>query len=91
MNYKIIDKNTYFNIFIFVSMFFIVALVFCYQYSIFHRTITFVSILTMPLICFNLKEYSSKKYEETIIGISLLVLILACTRGDLCAYKFFIL
>lgn len=91
MNYKIIDKNTYFNIFIFVSMFFIVALVFCYQYSIFHRTITFVSILTMPLICFNLKEYSSKKYEETIIGISLLALILACTRGDLCAYKFFIL
>ena len=83
------QKNVVFNFLLFSSIFLIIAIVFLFQYSIFHRMITYVSILSLPLIGFALKNRSNSSFERNIMLLSIVILFIACSRGDLCSYKFF--
>ena len=61
-----------------------------FDYNVFHRLNTFLLIVMMPLAGIAMDR---NKYHLTsmIRLLSLLILALACTRGNLCGYKFFLL
>ena len=71
------------------SLFLLIALLFCFQYSIFHRTITFLAILSLSIVAMNLQTSNKQNYKKCILVMSTIILLLASTRGDLCGYKFF--
>ena len=63
---------------------------FCFEYSIFHRLATALSIFMIPVI-------ATTDYEQYGIAtrhiqwFAIIVLLLACARGNLCGFKFFVL
>lgn len=86
------DKSVpYRNLIIFNAALMLIELVFCYEYSIFHRIHTFSSMTMLPVIVYVLKHKPSRGNRMLIYYTSLVVLLLAGARGDLCAYKFFLL
>ena len=73
----------------------VVCLLF-FEYSTFQRFTVFVSGLFLPVFVYILSIVQqdilkNKNYIKTMICGSVLILLLACLRGNLSAYKFFIL
>ena len=63
-------------------------------YSFFHRFAAVTIFLSAPVILTYLNvENENKRWKsrKRIVAISLIVLLLACVRGNLCGYKFFLL
>lgn len=90
-NRKDIKMENILNLMKLNVVFIVIELLCCYQYSIFHRTVTFSAILMMPLITHFLNMGEKNKRDMVIFIISMIILVLACARGDLCAYKFFLI
>lgn len=68
-----------------------ITMCFIFEYSIFHRTTVFSTIMVIPLvvICANNRKWIN--YRFAIKLISVLLLFISCTRGNLSGYKFFLL
>lgn len=63
-------------------------------YSVFHRFFTVAVVVSIPLLLtyLNCESANSRfKSRKAIIISSMLILFLACVRGNLCGYKFFLL
>ena len=69
----------------------VIAVVFSYEYSIFHRIIVFVSMLAVPIITMKYEMEEKDNYRIFVKLASLVLLIVSCVRGNLCGYKFFLL
>ncbi len=69
----------------------IIALMFSFEYSIFHRTIVFVSMLLIPIISIKCNVKTSENYRAFIKLASILLLIVCCSRGNLSGYKLYLL
>lgn len=73
------------------------ALVFCFEFSVFHRLATYMApILTAPLMLNVLREEpfgeSAGKLQNRrtlILVMSICMLLLSCSRGSLCSFKFY--
>lgn len=69
------------------------AVLFCFEFSIFHRMITYIApILTVPLLLMILSdsEGAGGANRRTMLqAVSLCLLALSCSRGSLCSFKFF--
>lgn len=67
-----------------------------FEYSTFQRFVVFISMLFMPIYIYILSsiEHKSQKnnqYIQIMTYIPLMVLVLACLRGNLSGYKFFVM
>lgn len=60
------------------------------EYAVFSRFSTFAFIVSIPMILRVLTS-RNEKYRQVLILITVLIVALSCTRGDLTAYKFFII
>lgn len=69
-------------------LFVIIELAFCWEYSIFHRTVIFSSLLMLPVIGAAIKEDQGGRINRLVQIVSTVVLLLASVRGNLCGYKF---
>lgn len=69
------------NIFIFI---------FCFEYSIFTRYQLFSSILFLPYFSIYINQLKSKSKMLTFMyySITIIIFAIACTRGNLCGFKF---
>lgn len=72
------------------------ATLFCFEFSIFHRLVTYVCpILTGPLMLGALRGGAEipdgriRNRQTLILVLSLCMLAVACSRGSLCSFKFF--
>lgn len=65
------------------------------EFNFFQRTSWYLTILCIPLVVYTIREgkrlKSSIKYQRVLIIFSIIMLLLACARGDLCSLKFFII
>lgn len=74
-----------------------VGILFCWEFSIFHRIIVeFGSVLMTPLLAVCLEDTAcaprlkqNRYFRESIILLSFIVLLLTCSRGSISALKFF--
>lgn len=74
-----------------------VAVVFCFVFSLFHRFTTYIApILAAPLMLSVLREEPGVEpagkiqNRRTLIAVvSLCMLVLTCSRGSMCSFKFF--
>ena len=74
-----------------LSMF---ELIFIQSYSIFHRYVAASTIIFIPLLVFLIDDdlnYGRKVKMHNVLSLSIIILLLACARGNLCGYKFFII
>lgn len=92
-----IDKSHYANDYFilnskrFATVLAVFSLVFLpIEYAVFSRFSTFAFILSIPMILRVLTS-QNEKYRQALILITVLIAALSCTRGDLTAYKFFII
>ena len=69
--------------------FLLLEIVFAFQYSIMHRLVTFSSIMMMPLLVYVFEQNPPKHLTRFVTLISVLILLLACSRGDMSSFKFF--
>ena len=77
---------------IFIMICLCVALVFSFEFSIFHRTITYITpILALPIIMIVLQDKKSKTYGFVWFSLMVAILVISCARGSLCSLKFFVL
>lgn len=60
------------------------------EYAVFSRFSTFAFIVSIPMILRVLTS-RNENYRQVLILITVLIAALSCTRGDLTAYKFFII
>ena len=63
-------------------------------YSIFHRFFTVAVIVSTPILLTYLNcEHAESRFKsrQILVIFSMLILFLACIRGNLCGYKFFLL
>ncbi len=84
---------------------FVVALFVCYEFTTFHRLTTYIMpIIALPLLMTVLQSIDNKKklghiscsgtiinFGSGVILVSILLLFIACFRGSLCSFKFFVL
>lgn len=65
------------------------------EFNFFQRTSWYLTILCIPLTVYTIREgkglKNSIKYQRMLIIFSVVMLLLACARGDLCSLKFFII
>lgn len=81
-----------FNIYRFSCVLSIIALFVSYQYSMFHRLVTFNTFMMIPIwgIAFQAgRENGNFSLQKQWKIIALMLVVFACLRGDLCGYKFF--
>lgn len=82
-------------------LYLIPTIVFAYEYSIFRRYEIFCSMLWCVILSYNLLNKSKQisvmvsprfrfKYVDIMMAIGFVNLLISCTRGDLCGYKFFL-
>lgn len=82
------------NIAFIITILSVVEIILIRSYSIYHRYIGFSTFISIPLLVYVLqREYQQSRYTfgKFIKAICMIVLVLACLRGNLCAYKFFML
>lgn len=63
-------------------------------YSIFHRYVAVSIVLSIPVLLTFLNYENNnlfKKSRQEIVFLSIIILFIACARGNLCGYKFFLL
>lgn len=72
----------------------IIEVVLIGSYSIFHRFIAASTFLSIPLMAYVLENRVANK-STVLMGrikvVSMFILLLACVRGNLCGFKFFLL
>jgi len=61
------------------------------SYSIFHRLGTFNIFLNIPVIFEYLKNEKETRKNYLLLFMSIAILLIACLRGNLCGFKFFVL
>ncbi len=72
----------------------VVEVLLCFEYTIFHRFIMFSSIIIIPVMYTVLQYKMQKKdyrYVTFVRVLTLAMFFIACARGNLCGYKFFLL
>ena len=70
----------------------IIEIAFAYEYNIFHRLVLVSSLLIIPIIkLFNENKDQSNKTLSNLKLAAVLIIMIACARGNLCGYKFFLL
>ena len=83
----------------YVCCFILIVFVFIPVYSIFQRYTVFISILSSPFFMEVINngqvencahKYSQNKLLQLVLLVSMFILILACSRGNLSGLKFFI-
>lgn len=79
-----------------VKFLILVVCVLIFEYSTFQRFTVFISMLFIPIYVYILSIaeenlIKNEKYIQIMFCVSLMMLGLACLRGNLSAYKFFIL
>lgn len=84
------NYNSYYK---FWKIFCALILICCGEYSTFQRFSVFLSMLSLPLIACIFESYENRPAESASIQKFLLLgscvcLLIACTRGNLCALKF---
>lgn len=79
------------NLIIFNTIIIAAEVILCFEYNIFHRSVLFSTLTMSPLVAETMTSSRKKGLGQTMWWISLLVLFLACTRGNLCGYKFMLL
>ena len=75
----------------FMRLFLAVNMLFFFEYSIFHRFLVISAMLFIPFLA-SVREDESPRFNalrRCILLGGILILILACVRGNLCGYKFF--
>lgn len=77
----------------FLIVCFVIAIVFCFEFSICHRTITYIApILYLPILMVSLQNRKDKgALHWELLLLTGLMLFITCARGSLCGLKFFIL
>lgn len=73
----------------------LLALCFCFEFTIFHRFTTYLlPILSIPMLMKVFSQMRKKKdavcYNGFFVG-TLIVFLISCVRGTLCSLKFFVL
>lgn len=68
----------------------IIVLCFCFEYNIFHRFIAAVSFFMIPVSVHTDDGQSGIKLKDIFLW-ALIILFIACTRGNLCGFKFILL
>lgn len=79
---------------VFCALMATVEVCFCFEYSIFHRFVMFNTIIALPVISAVIDSEREKKqalYINSLRLLTYMIFAIACTRGNLCGYKFFIL
>lgn len=74
----------------YLKMIFFVTLFLSFEYNLFHRLSTYLVISSFPLISLIFTRVNKKEYYYYLISFSFLLLMLAISRGNLSAYKFFV-
>ncbi len=87
-----VEIENYTNFIIFINF---ILVVLCFEYSIFTRVQLFSSILFLPMFSIILNQLEKQNKHVKIftfifIIASALIFVIACTRGNLCGYKFLI-
>lgn len=68
-----------------------IALVFSFEFSTFHRLVTYVNAITVtPLVMIYSDKQETKNVQKFILFISFILLFISCSRGSLCSLKFFV-
>lgn len=68
-----------------------IDVLFVFNYSIFHRLNSLLLILMMPVAATAMEQSKNRRLTTVISLISLVILCLACVRGNLSGYKFFLM
>ena len=88
-------KGELFESYTFIIACVIMAITFIYEYSIFHRSITYIApILMLPLLMITLQreqQCHKRNFKNIMFLFIIILLVIACTRGSLCGLKFFVL
>lgn len=92
-NKRCIISSGYVRFYNFWKVFLILIIICCREYSTFQRFSVFLSMLSLPLIACIFGSYKDEKAKSASIHNFLLLgsvvcLMIACTRGNLCALKF---
>lgn len=83
-NYQIINTSNL----LLILMFFIVIFT---EFNIYMRVSYFLAILSTPLLCYILKKTeNSKNFVGKLFIMSIILLLISCTRGHLSSFKFFL-
>ncbi len=92
LHYKKIKSCYIWNMCAFNSVLFLIEVLFSFEYSIFHRTTLFSAIMLSPLISkIDVLPGKGDTLRVKLEILSIVMLLVACVRGDLSAYKFFLL
>lgn len=92
-NHKSIEINNYSRFVIFVL---VISVIFCFEYSIFHRFVMLLNFLFIPLYMIALSDMYSRKvntrnYNLIIFALKCILFVLVFSRGNLSALKFFVI
>ena len=91
-SFKKIKTFNIWNMCVFNLILFVIELVFAYEYNIFHRTTLFSTIMLAPLISkADVLEKQNNYLNVQLEALSIIMLLISCIRGDLSAYKFFLI
>lgn len=83
--------NNMTSLFVYCVVILVMVILLIKSYSIFHRFTNFVNVLAIPILlitCDGEMREGNIVFNRNILIISAAILLLACTRGDLCGYKF---
>ena len=72
----------------------IVVIIMFRSYTMFHRFANYTMLVSIPIVAVTLDELLENNYVRNVQLfkiICFMILMLACARGDLCGYKFFVL
>lgn len=81
-------KREYLELYKLFLFFSIISII---EFNMFHRMTALDAIISMPVILEYLSHSNTIIRKRNLVIISLFVLLVACSRGHLCSYKFFIL
>lgn len=78
-----------------IAVLLVSSFVFCFIYTVFQRLVSFVFVVSLPVLMVVFDNKINQRMDIPIKTISILIIlaicILACSRGNLCAYKYFII
>ena len=76
----------------------VVVIGLCFEYNIFHRFITALSFFMVPMVAVSDRQiYLQRYYDKPSVKwnflyyFALVILFVACVRGNLCGYKFMLI
>lgn len=77
----------------FLSACLVIGVVFCFEFTICHRSITYIApILSLPILMVSLQNQKGKGIlHSELLLLTVVMLSIACARGSLCSLKFFVL